>query len=270
MGALILMKTLQLYKPADEIRKLAVITSAVIRNPLANQAKADLLEESANLERVCGDKSQEAALSLLARVDALLKEVEKSRKEVKEPFAEITKAIDGVAKEYVAELETDKQRLKKLLGEYQLVLDQKRREQEAAMERERQRIADEQLKIQREAEAQQRALREQEFQAKSQAEAERLKQQRVEAEQQAALRQASLQLQQANLIVVPAAKPEGMSVKRPWRVEVVDAAKLYAARPDMVELKPRQAELNKLVAGENGLRELPGCLIKQEIDVTSR
>lgn len=264
------MKALQLYRPAEEIRKLQVITEAVIQLPLAGQVKTELLERCAGLERVAGEKSQEIGLELLSEVGALIKQVGERRKEVKEPFLSITTAIDDVAKKYLKELETEKDRLKRILAEYQLELDKKRREEQARLDEENRKVEAEKQRIANEAAEQQRKLDAAAAAANSADELARIRKQQEEAQQQSAIAAANLELKQASLIQVAAPKKEGMSVKRPWRVEVLDAAKLYAARPDMVELKPRQAELNKLVAGDGGLREIPGCRVFEDIDVTAR
>lgn len=265
---------MNIIKPADEIRLMPLSlekqTVATLRNPTAIAERDDLLARSQNIERVVGDSSQAKAIEMLGAITAAIKSAETSKKEVKEPFNAICKTIEELLRDHSAPLAVEKERLKGLLGKYQLEVEAKAQAEAAKLEAERQRIEAEQR-----AKAAEEMKRQNDLYAQAQAATNEAERKRIEEEQRksaeaAAMKQTELEIAKASTLQVKTPKVAGMSARKPWRVEVVDAAALYKARPDMVTLTPKQAELNKLVAGESGLREIPGCRVFQDMDVTAR
>jgi hypothetical protein len=63
-------------------------------------------------------------------------------------------------------------------------------------------------------------------------------------------------------------KPAGLSVKDKWQFEVIDAAKVYAARPDLCRIEVRTAEVNAAISA--GVREIPGLRIWSELQANVR
>ena len=63
-------------------------------------------------------------------------------------------------------------------------------------------------------------------------------------------------------------KPAGLSVKDKWQFEVLDAAAVYAARPDLCRIEVRTAEVNAAISA--GVREIPGLRIWSELQANVR
>lgn len=89
-------------------------------------AKADVIQEIATVH------IRDGAISVAADIKGHLTAIEKTRKEIKEPFLRMGQAIDDCAKKHVAELTIELNRLNRLVGAYnQEQADIARREQEA-------------------------------------------------------------------------------------------------------------------------------------------
>lgn len=266
---------MKLIKTPDEIKALPVpfanLSEVVLVNTSAIGERDEVLARSASVERVKGEASQRAAAEMLGLVSDMIAACEKHRKAVKEPFIKVGKLIEGIASGYSTPLEAEKVRLKGLLNSYQAELDRQAAEERRKQAEEARRIEAEKKRQEDESRRKQQELEQAAANAKSQEEAQRIAQQAQALADETALKQSQLALQQASLVRVEEPKPEGLSVRRPWRFEVTDMAVLYKTRPDLCNAPtPKTAEINKLIAGENGLRELAGVRIFQDLDVTSR
>lgn len=266
---------MQLTKSPQEIKSLPLAfdqhTELTLRNPAALAQRDALLEQSQNIERVVSPASQKAAVEMLSQITDMAKAAEKSRKEVKGPFTALCKLIEDVATKFISPLDAEKNRLKGELVKYQAELDRQAAEERKKLEAEKLRLEQEARRQAEEAARKQRELEEQALKARSDAEAQRLAQQAAAIAQEQQLQASQIALQQAALVKVADDKPEGISVKRPWKFRVLDMAALYKARPDLCnEPTPKTAEINRLIAGDSGLRSLPGLEIYQDLNVAAR
>lgn len=263
-----------IIRPAEEIRLMPLSlekqTVATLRNTTAIAERDELLMRSHNIERVIGDSSQAQALEMLGAINAAIKTAEASKKEVKEPFNAICKTIEELLRDHSTPLAAEKERLKRLLANYQLEVELKSKDDSRKLEVERQRIQAEQDAVTAAEANRQKDLYSQAQAAKSEDDRKRIAEEQRKSAADTAMKQTELEIAKASTLQVEAPKLAGMSVRKPWRVEVVDVVALYKARPDMVTLTPRQAELNKLVAGAAGIREIAGCRVFEDMDVTTR
>ena len=186
--------------------------------------------------------------------------MEDSRKKAKDPFFKIGKLIDGAAKEFVEQIDKEILRIKRLLSEYQ------RKVEEAAREEERRR-QEELARIEAEERAAAKAIEAARAEIDSRGNTAAAETQ-IAAQTQAMERLAL----QAGAALVPAEvkKAEGSVVRKTWKFRVIDIHALYRARPDLVSVEPRTAEVNKVIREANGTTQLPGIETYQDIDVSAR
>lgn len=200
---------------------------------------------------------RDLALTRAGEIKAHISAVEKTRKEIKEPFLRTGQAIDDAAKKHVAELESELKRLNNLIGSFE---DARRREQEArerAIRAEEARLAEEQRKAQQEADrlaeearkkaeaaaakgkeltpAQKVKALEEQLQAEEEAEAREREMRRLEEERAAARQKAE------------EAKPTGGALREEIDIEVTDIHALYKAMPACVKLAPDLAMIKAMI-----------------------
>lgn len=97
----------------DPVDKIAV---EVTEDFLESKGTALMMAEK--IHNVETDEENEDALVCLENLKYLVKEIEESRKLVKEPVLKLGKQIDQLAKLAVKELEAEKKRLSLLTGDY--------------------------------------------------------------------------------------------------------------------------------------------------------
>lgn len=229
------------------------------------EAKAQALERARGIGAVESPMQQGFATEVLSGLNSMIRTIEKSRKDVKERPFELCKRIDAIARQASSDLELAARDISLKLGAYQKKLDDeaarlRRVEQERLAEIERQKQAE----IARAAAA---AAEE----AKNKT-AEEVRQAVTKATQ-AVVEAAQVATQNVlcqNLAATVPRKVEGQVVRRPWKYEVVDIRALYAARPDLVTLSEKASEINSLIRGDDGLREIPGLRIFQAVEVSTR
>lgn len=233
------------------------ITDAALR------AKGVALESCRLVATVNDEFEAEVAGTTLVEVAGLLKECEKSRKQIKQPILDLSRAIDSTAEAFSADLQKHSDRIRGLIGAYrarveeqQRIAERKRQEELARIERERlaaeveaKRKADEALKA--------AATPEQAEAVVVTAEAE-VKRVEVQAAQQA-----------TQAPIVPRVAPiAGVSVKSAWVFEVVDLDELHKANPQFVTLTPKAREINAAISA--GARNIPGLRIWEGKEVRVR
>lgn len=231
----------------------------------------------------CPDTRQEVATAL-ADVNRLLKEVEKGRTEVKAPILALGRTIDATAEEFSAPLVTAQKRLQSILTEDAKEQARIAKEAEEKRQAELRRQQEEERKRQAEIDRQAREA------AAAKAEAERAEREAKTAEDRAKAQEAArkaadeaaalaaqkekesaaAKLQQAELLRTPVAtaKATGTTVRTPWTFDVVDIHELLKARPELVELTVRRADVLALI--RSGTREIPGLNIRQETVANAR
>ena len=231
---------------------------------IALRHKQEILQRAAEVTVVDSVESQTLAIECAAVQKGLVKELEKQRKALKQPFIDIGKAIDASAEKFRTDLDADIARLEKLISDFQRKerekVEAQRQEQERirqaaeqAVERERNRL--EEIERQKSAAgiasavARKKAVRE-----KALAEYARLEQESEAA--QLALSEAQGDVEQlANTTVtrlIPAAS-EGAAIRQEFDFEVTDIEAFYAW----------DLERRRTVKAQSG-RDLPSY-VKMEI-----
>lgn len=195
--------------------------------PEAANHKLDILFELQQLELVTDQRTQEVAVASLRIAKKFLKDVEASRKAIKEPVLALGKKIDAFASDFASDLESKVIEIESQITAHQNYM--------AAMERDRQKaIMEEHLK--KEAE-----LRKQQALAANPEQKRELAEKTIELEREA--------MQQLEAIQPP--KSQGLSMRRVAYFKVIDPIKAFSEKPEWFEIVPRTALINKaILAGE--------------------
>jgi hypothetical protein len=272
--------------------------------PAAEQQKQVILDAARRIVAVTDQDSCDIAQARMKGLASIRTAVEASRTEVKKPVLELGRHIDGIAKDFVADVVLEEARLSGLVTEYAREQQRKQREAREAAERERQRIEREEherkmaaLREQQEAERQRmaaereaheaemarlNAARQQDAAAQAEAEARAAQARReqeeatrraqeAQAEQERAAAEAAAATAQAALPALPAL-PAG--VKEEIDFEVTDPAAFYAAFPQFCEITvkraPVLAALKKSFAKKGALPEVAGLRVFQNLKPKGR
>ncbi len=215
-----------------------------------------LFESATAIERVAGQKSQDAAALMIQKINTFIDQVDEVRVTAKQPFFDAGKKIDAHAKAMVLGLAEEVKRLRKCIGDYQLQLhlEQQKKEREAA-------------EAQRKIEVEQARLKKVEDEALKKA-IDTGSRAAIDEAQLAGLQQAQLNQQMERTIIVPEqVKSQGLSAKPVWKARVIDKVKLYNARPDLVELVPKEKDLNALAKSSEGQNPPDGIEFYQDVNV---
>ncbi len=221
---------------------------------LTNQARSTrdaLLVEAGECQMLEDQLDADAAAELLKRLKGWTRQVEAGRTTVKAPVLELTRKIDGLAAELVAQVEAQSHRISRMLGEWQAA--ERRKADEALRE---QRRKEEEL---RQAAAAQMAAAEIETDSTAQAE-----QRKAEISQQY-----QQQVAEGRQAIVATAAPRiaGTGVREDWKFEVTDIRALYQAHPELVILEPNNAAIRAIVKHN---RQIPGLRIWKEASTIIR
>ncbi len=216
--------------------------------PTAVSQRDRLLAESSFIMSVCDAMDADAATALLRDITAQIKICESTRTEIKGPVLELSRKIDGTAKDFAAPLEAEKARLSRIIGAWQ--------------QAEREKVE----KAQREAAAEARRIAQEE--AKKIAAAE-IEHGANSAEAQAAQEKAADKVAEARVAVANVApvQPAGTSVKKTWKFEVTDIKALAAAHPELVVVTANTAAINAIIKTN---QSLPGLRIWQDVQTIIR
>jgi hypothetical protein len=282
---------------------IAITPDAIaIRDGVVNEAK--------KIIAVTDAASCETAQSRIKSLAELRIGAEKSREIVKRPVIALGKEIDGIAKDYTAEVHVQEARLSGLVNEYAREQQRIQREAQLAAERERQRIErerheaavaaqQEQMRIERERmeaerkthEAEMARLRAEAAQSDEAQAVARQKQEAALAEQRAteyrlraaqataeaeayAARQREQAAAQAARIAAEAATATPAGVSEQVDFEVIDVHAFAVKFPQLVTFIPKRAEilaaLKKSYAKNGKLPEVPGLRVFQNLRVRGR
>ena len=235
-----------LFKSAREIQSAPELFSkqtASVLKPEAEKKRDEVVATASGVECIKSPAAQQIAANCLLEIQGLLSSIEEGRKALKKPFDDFGKKIQTDVAALIGPLEAEKARLKKMMGEYQSELEQKAREEQAVRDREVERLAQER---------------------------EKLEQLAPTAETEARREEINRQMG-ANLVEAEAPKPAGVSTRPVRKFRVLDLAKLYAARPDLVKLEERAAEINKVIrAPGNESVLIDGLELYTEMEVVPR
>lgn len=210
-----------------------------------------LLAEAAECLRVTDAFEAEVAADLLKRTKGWTRQIEAGRSAVKAPVLELSRRIDGLAKELVANVDAQAARISRILGEYQA--EERRKAAEKLREQQRQEEA-----LRRQAAAEKAAV---EIQADSPQEAE--------AQKEAITRRYQEQVAEGRQALIAAAPPRiaGTGVREDWKFEVTDINELHRARPDLVVLQPNNAAIRAIIKHN---QSIPGLRIWKEASTLIR
>lgn len=272
--------------------------------PEAEQQKQAILTAARAVLAVTDSDSCDIAQARIKGLAAMRIAVDKSREIVKRPVIELGRTIDGIARDFAAEVIAEEARLTGLVNEYAREQQRIAREAAAKAEAERQRIEREEhearmaaLRAEQEAERQRMEAERQKHEAEmaalraarqadaqAEAEARQREQAAAQAQREAAARAEAARLQaeqaaaearrqeEAARAVVAPVMPNG--AKEEIDFEVVDVVAFAAKFPQLVTLIPKRADilaaLKKSFARNGKLPEVEGLRVFQTLRVKTR
>lgn len=246
--------------------------AAIVRiAPEVLARRDELLSATALVVKVDTPEQQRVAVQMQADVHELASEIEKARRLIKEPYLEICRSIDAVAREAVGQLNAEKIRLAELVGSYQQQLEDRRRQIEREQQAERERLEREAAEAKAAADAK---LQAELAAAKSEAD-RRAAELAAEAEKQ---RIADLveQNKQAYAPPPPAPKEQGQLVRRQWAFRITNDFELLRGHPDWVRriewdrLRIKEFLNSRSQDLEQGKLQIPGLEVTAETISTIR
>jgi hypothetical protein len=196
-------------------------------SPEAEKRKADLLVTSRHVTSVTSNDESSVAQRVSRSLASMRIEIEKCRKEVKEPVNRIGKLIDQTAKDFVAEIDAEEKRITRLVGAHAEEVARIKREKEAAERR-----AFEEARAAREAAEAAAAAA-----ANTNKISDVIAARRAEEERKAlfdARMEASAEVAATNV---------ASGVRFAWDFDVTNIAALYNASPELVRLEPLRADI---------------------------
>ena len=203
-------------------------------DPEANARKRGAIELSKGITE-CDDQFTAGLTGeYIKTLNALLREAESSRKDVKTPILEVGRQIDRVAKEYSKELQEERERLKKLANVYVRRLEDEKAER---VRKEREELAEKERKAREFAEKSTAAMdnKAPENFADT-ANAAITREQAVKDAADANARIAELEKQKPGGSV-------GFSTRKRWDYEIENLLELFHHHPELVELTPKRAAI---------------------------
>lgn len=220
----------------------------------AESFRQSLLDRAKTITQVSDEIDQDACVSVLKMLKEFVSGIEKTRKDIKSPVLDLGKKIDSVASCFTNPVEAEVTRLTKTLNLFQAELLRKQQEAEAK------RLAE--LKKLEEEKQQAEALR-----LKAIRDAESAKTNAELSEAQSRLKEANQKLSAVEIVpTIPAVQtsnPEGLTVKKVWKFEVISIQQLAVSRWDLVRCEPNTAAINQAMS--QGMTSCPGLKIWSEI-----
>lgn len=263
--------------------------------PDALQCKADALSLAKSITSVASADEQQDAIAAGGLLKGLIRGMENTRKEVKAPVLEASAKIDSTAKQYSAELAAELARVEKLAADFQCEEDcktaairaeEERRQQEEreAEERERRKEQEALARIAAEAERERRAalariqaaedetareIAQKEADRLAEARAEEIRNNQIACQEAEDRRQEAMRQRHETMLATAPAKPQGATVRRTLNYELKDIRALYAARPDLVELTERRAQILAAIAIP-GAPSIPGIYVFEQTKMNTK
>jgi hypothetical protein len=241
-------------------------------NPQAAHRKQEALETAALIETVSDTEQQKLAIETVGTLKAYTNSVEKSRKEVKQPFWDAGCAIDALAKKESKPVLEEIKRVEGLLATYQRAQDAKEKAIREEQERiERERIAEENRRISEENRLREEAARLAASKGKKAQAAAALA--RAQADTIAAERRADEAAARFSpgTLVDTFTKPAGTINRKDWDIEVTSWADFHAVfgwRYIRCELDLQAFKYYLSTAGEGlDITKIPGVKITPKTSV---
>lgn len=248
---------------------LQIIGDRVVSPAEFQESKSDALMSATLIEFVNDPVSHDHAVSVQGDLAICIRQIEKSRKELKVPIIALGKLIDFTAAQEVAELEQEQTRVQALVNDFQSLelararaAENARRLEEDRIEGERQaalrRIQEIEDAKRREIQAAERAAMQLAQNARNAAEAAAAAelQRQIQRQKELAAAESIEKLDAINekFNEVSAALPvheqhraEGQRVTESWDITVLDVWTLARAHPSCVRIEPLISEIKKLL-----------------------
>lgn len=244
---------------STEITLSGLSIPTITITPEAQNRRELALKQAEGILAVNTPESQAEAVKAMQSLKSVAKGVESSRELVKKPVLEISRLIDGTAKDFVATINTELKRLDVLVSEFQ------RKEADRVAEIHRQQEA-ERIRVMREQEA---------LVAKLEAEASAATSAAKKLAALAALEESNTKAEAAIVqshamsITTAPERVAGMVVRKQWSFRIIDIKKVAAVRPDWVILSENTAVINAMIR-QAGIRECDGMEIFEEVKTSVR
>ena len=223
----------------DSILELKGIQNAeIVVSDSYNKSRAVALIDARAIKSVTDGFTAEIATDTLKRLKKITRDVEAARKMVKAPVLELSRKIDGTAKDFVDEPSQEANRLSRLIGAWQAAEREKQAKARCeALEKERQ--------------AREEALR------KAQAAG-------TPDEEQMAVVEGANAVQAARQAVAAtkAAEPQGTRLLKFKKFEVLDIQELFEAHPECVRFEPDGDVIRAMIKKTDSI---PGLRIWEEV-----
>lgn len=248
--------------------------------------KSAALEQAALIGKVCDRDSKIVAVRAMQELKRVINLMERTRKELAEPLLNAKRQLDAVAAKESRDLQEEYDRIAQANAEFdelerQRVLEEERKQQEElrkieeAKQAEIRRIEQERLEAERKAREAQEAAQRAAAEARTKQareEAQRLQKEAValqnassEAAKKAVAEVAKVEEQAGDAVYV-ASRPidtgrvEGERRSTDWEIIVEQPFQLAKFHPDLVDIKPRLADIK---AALNAGRQIHGIKAKQ-------
>lgn len=246
----------------------------------AIQTQSKVLSLTKPFHAITFKGDQDDAIEVCSLAKGFLNQIEKSRKEVKDPFLEAGKQIDRVARELADPVNAEYLRITKLISGYQAEEQRKIEAERAKLRAEQQAIENERRRLEQE----KLAMARREEEAKRAAEAAKSKAAREKAAKELeAIEQANLEreFEQANLAerqeaanttVIEDKPMEGAAASRDYEIEVVDpflVIKTYPSFCDVTIKKNAVKEWAK-TSWDGNPNQIPGLKITEKLTTAVR
>lgn len=217
-----------------------------------------LLDRYSHITGIVTIGDRDDAVRLAKEIAGHLKELEDSRVAIKEPYLEMCRKIDGVAKEHRAELEAAARQIGNKVGEFNEQQRRLKEEEDRRIREEQQRIENERQKL--EQERKEREEKEAAAKRKPTA-AQSLRKELEEEEREEQLEAERKRLDQERLDLAERNRQTasfGGAQRTEIDIEVTDIRALYAAQPTCVRLTADLVQLKWIINNRPELLPLPG------------
>lgn len=213
-----------------------------------------LISRLSRIRKVSSAAELALATEVIREAKAMLKLVEASRKEVKQPLIAAGRQIEELAQGFVSPLSAELDNRQRLVDAYVAEQEAKRQAAAAAAAAEAAKIEEARAKAAAAAEAKLQADL-----AKARTEAARAKALERAEERQAVAADAASMAYASLPMATAMARPEGLSVRTEAQFELLDVQALLAARPDLCNVEPNGTAIRAALRA--GLRACPGLRI---------
>ena len=99
---------------------------SITATPEAEKLKKSLLREGSTIKKVEDKGDEGIAIAACSNLASFRKQLEATRKAVKQPVLDLGKKIDSIAEAFGHEIDTEEKRIRNILGGYQMKLAQER------------------------------------------------------------------------------------------------------------------------------------------------